>query len=110
MGRAGRDGRHAIATLLWNYSDVKTREFLIDRPREEVPGRPAPAVDPAEVARRKEIEHKKLRRMVSYAETTRCLRATILRYFGDPAVHEPCGACGNCGRATSLDAAGRLLL
>lgn len=38
IGRAGRDGRLAIATLLWNYADVKTREFLIDRDREEPNG------------------------------------------------------------------------
>jgi ATP-dependent DNA helicase RecQ len=105
IGRAGRDGRHATATLLWNYADVKTREFLIDRGREEQPGRQTVAVDPAEVARRKDLEHKKLRRMVAYADATGCLRATILRYFGDPAAHEPCGACGNCDRRTPLDAA-----
>ena len=39
--------------------------------------------DPAEVERRKELDHRKLRRMVSYADTAGCLRATILRYFGD---------------------------
>src|SRR5207247_3205993 len=75
IGRAGRDGRRATATLLWNYADVKTREFLIDREREERPGRPAVVLDPAEVARRKEIEHAKLRRMVAYADTAGCLRA-----------------------------------
>jgi ATP-dependent DNA helicase RecQ len=35
----GRDGRRAPATPLWNYADVKTREFLIDREREEPSGR-----------------------------------------------------------------------
>ena len=30
IGRAGRDGRPATATLLWDYADVRTREFLID--------------------------------------------------------------------------------
>jgi ATP-dependent DNA helicase RecQ len=105
IGRAGRDGREATATLLWNYADVKTREFLIDRGREEQPGRPAVSVDPADVARRKDLEHRKLRRMVAYADATGCLRATILRYFGDPAAREPCGACGNCDRRTTLGAA-----
>ena len=38
IGRAGRDGRPATATLLWYYADVKTREFLIDR-RDLMPGR-----------------------------------------------------------------------
>src|SRR5207247_7846882 len=32
IGRAGRDGRAATATLLWDYADVATREFLIDSP------------------------------------------------------------------------------
>jgi len=107
IGRAGRDGRQATATLLWNYADVKTREFLIDRDREEQPGRSTVPIDPEDVARRKQIEHKKLRRMVAYADSAGCLRATILRYFGDPAAHEPCGACGNCHRQAVLDQDGR---
>ena len=104
IGRAGRDGREAAATLLWNYADVKTREFLIDHGRDEQADRQGVAIDPAEVARRKELEHKKLRRMVAYAEASGCLRATILRYFGDPAAREPCGSCGNCERRTLLGA------
>jgi len=105
IGRAGRDGREAAATLLWNYADVKTREFLIDRGRDEQPDRQGPPIDPADVGRRRELEHKKLRRMVAYADATGCLRATILRYFGDPAAREPCGACGNCERRATLSAA-----
>jgi ATP-dependent DNA helicase RecQ len=110
IGRAGRDGRQARATLLWNYADVKTREFLIDRGRDELPDRPTIAIDPGEIARLKELEHKKLRRMVAYADTAGCLRATILRYFGDPAAREPCGSCGNCDRVAPIDAAGRLMV
>jgi ATP-dependent DNA helicase RecQ len=109
IGRAGRDGRKATATLLWNYADVKTREFLIDRERDE-PVAPGVPLDPAEIARRKEIEHKKLRRMVAYADTGACLRATILRYFGDPAAREPCDTCSSCERRLPADAAARLLI
>ncbi|HEX6974987.1 MAG TPA: RecQ family zinc-binding domain-containing protein [Vicinamibacterales bacterium] len=75
---------------------MATRTFLIDSPRREKWNRPGVAVDPAEFARRKAMEHSKLQRMIAYAGTDRCLRATILRYFGDPAVREPCGSCGNC--------------
>jgi ATP-dependent DNA helicase RecQ len=95
IGRAGRDGRKATATLLWDAADVSTRRFLIDSPRRDKPGRRAP-VDPAEAARRKELEHRKLDRMIDYANTRDCLRATILRYFGDAAAMERCGSCGNC--------------
>jgi ATP-dependent DNA helicase RecQ len=42
------------------------------------------------------LEHARLQQMVDYAEADDCLRATILRYFGDPAVRERCGSCGNC--------------
>lgn len=110
IGRAGRDGRPATATLLWNYAGVKTREFLIDRGRDDPPGHRSVPLDPAEVARRKEIEHKKLRRMVAYADGAGCLRATILRYFGDPAAREPCEACSNCARRAPLDAGARLFV
>ena len=110
IGRAGRDGRPATATLLWNYADVRTREFLIDRGRDDEVDRRKVQIDFAEVERRKKLEHQKLRRMVAYADSTGCLRATILRYFGDPAAHEPCHACSNCHRRSSLDDNARLLV
>jgi ATP-dependent DNA helicase RecQ len=109
IGRAGRDGRAAAATLLWNYADVKTREFLIDQTRDDDDRRMAP-LDPGEVKRRKDLEHKKLRRMVAYADTAGCLRATILRYFGDPAAADACGSCGNCDRRERLGDDARLMV
>ncbi len=110
IGRAGRDGRPATATLLWLFSDVATREYLIDHARDSRPGRRQNDVDPIELEHRKEIEHKKLQRMMSYADTTACLRATILRYFGDPAAREPCGNCGNCMGGTTLDVVDRTIV
>jgi ATP-dependent DNA helicase RecQ len=109
IGRAGRDGRDASATLLWDPADVATRQFLIDSPRRDKPGPRTAPVDPAEVARRKELEHRKLQRMIEYADASACLRATILRYFGDPAVREPCGSCGIC-RPGAIDAYERALV
>jgi ATP-dependent DNA helicase RecQ len=103
IGRAGRDGRAATATLLWDPADVVTRRYLIDSPRRDKPGQRNAPIEPAEVARRKELEHRKLQRMIEYADTSACLRATILRYFGDPAVREPCGSCGTC-RPGAIDA------
>ncbi len=110
IGRAGRDGRCAVATLLWNYADVKTREFLIDKERDDQPDRPAIRLDPAEIERRKDLERRKLRRMVAYADAAGCLRSTLLRYFGDPAAPAACGSCGNCARRTALDDGSRLLV
>jgi hypothetical protein len=96
IGRAGRDGRAANATLLWDPADVATREYLIDSPRRDRRERTGETRDPAEVARRKELEHRKLRRMIEYADSAACLRASILRYFGDAAARERCDACGSC--------------
>lgn len=101
VGRVGRDGRRATATLLWNYADVKTREFLIERRSEEDSDNGAP-LHPEELQRRTELERLKLRRMVSYADSAGCLRNTILRYFGDPAAGADCLSCGNCLRRSSL--------
>lgn len=101
VGRVGRDGRRATATLLWNYADVKTREFLIERRSEEDSDTTEPR-DPHELQRRTELERLKLRRMVSYADTSACLRNTILRYFGDPAAGADCLSCGNCLRRSTL--------
>jgi ATP-dependent DNA helicase RecQ len=96
IGRAGRDGRPATATLLWDPEDVHTREFLIDSPRRDKPGARQISISAEELERRKALEHRRLRRMVSYAHTGLCLRATILRYFGDPAATDRCDNCSNC--------------
>ena len=109
IGRAGRDGRPATATLLWHEDDVATREFLINSPRREKPGRPRVDVDPLELATRKEVEHRRLAQMVAFARTAGCLRGRVLRYFGDPAAAAACHSCGNC-RPHLLDAHERELL
>jgi ATP-dependent DNA helicase RecQ len=99
-----------MATLLWNEADVATREFLIERGRDPQPGRRTVPIDPADVERRKALDHQKLQRMVAYARAPGCLRATILRYFGDTSVRRSCGSCSNCDRRTPLDAADCILV
>jgi ATP-dependent DNA helicase RecQ len=109
VGRAGRDGRPATATLLWDYADVATRQFLIDNPRRDKPAQATAPRDEAAIARRKEVEHRKLQQMIAYADESACLRATILAYFGDMAAGEPCASCGNC-RPDAIDAHERELV
>lgn len=88
-GRAGRDGTRAECLLLYSPGDVHTAEFLLSRsdPREDLT-----AEQRALLAER---DAERLRQMVFYATTTECLRAHILRYFGEEAPAY-CGACGNC--------------
>ncbi len=88
-GRAGRDGTRAECLLLYSPGDVHTAEFLLSRsePREDLTEEQR-----ATLAERDEA---RLRQMVFYATTTECLRAHILRYFGEEAPAY-CGSCGNC--------------
>ena len=109
IGRAGRDGRPATATLLWDYADVATREFLIDNPRRNRPAQTAALSGEQEITRRRDLEHRKLQQMIEYADTSSCLRATILQYFGEAGAAERCTSCGNC-RPDALDAYERALV
>jgi ATP-dependent DNA helicase RecQ len=103
IGRGGRDGRPAQATLLWNYVDVRTREFFIEKDDlEEDPRRAGARLDPAQREKKRELDRAKLRRMIAYADTTGCLRAALLGYFGEAGVAPRCGACGNCRRRRPL--------
>ncbi len=104
IGRAGRDGRRADATLLWNYVDVRTREFLIGQTEQLDSRAPSSRRDSANPERRRELETRKLARMIAYADSSGCYRATILRYFGERAAPVDCGFCGNCARRRELTA------
>ena len=88
-GRAGRDGTRAECLLLYSPGDVHTAEFLLSRsePREDL----TPEQRDTLAAR----DAERLRQMVFYATTTECLRAHILRYFGEEAPAY-CGNCSNC--------------
>ncbi|MGH9368247.1 MAG: RecQ family ATP-dependent DNA helicase [Thermoanaerobaculia bacterium] len=111
IGRGGRDGRPADAVLLWNYVDVRTREFLIDREDDDSdPRRRRTPPDPEQREKRRQLEHRKLRRMIAYADSLGCRRATLLGYFGERDVPPRCGACGNCRRRQALDPDQLLLL
>ena len=88
-GRAGRDGSPAHRALLFSAQDVRTARFLIDHTadNEELPE------EEREQLRLRDLG--RLDRMTSYCKTTGCLRAFLLRYFGQEAP-DSCGACGNC--------------
>ena len=104
IGRGGRDGRPAQATLLWNYVDVRTREYFIEKEDDEPDLlRPHAPLDPEQRERKRELDRKKLRRMISYADSTGCLRAALLGYFGEAGAPTRCGHCGNCARRRALD-------
>ena len=81
IGRAGRDGFSAKCYLFFNRADIRTLEYLIYTTVQ---------------LNRKEIEIKKLQQMIDFCETKECLRAFILRYFGEKNIREYCTNCSNC--------------
>ncbi|MBW3630300.1 MAG: ATP-dependent DNA helicase [Gemmatimonadetes bacterium] len=62
-------------------------------------------VDWRGVDARRERELKKLQKMQGYAYVEGCRRGYVLRYFGDPAAMDECGACDHClGTSTTKEA------
>jgi ATP-dependent DNA helicase RecQ len=80
-GRAGRDGLPADCLLLYSAGDIAKQKHFIDE-----------ITDEAEKARAR----RQLRQMLDYAETTRCRRGELLRYFGENCDDGDCGGCDNC--------------
>ena len=89
-GRAGRDGDPARCTLLYTAGDVRTARYFIEQERDTDNGTPADVR--AEAARKAE---ERLKWMTFHATTKECLRAFILKYFGERAPLD-CGHCGSC--------------
>ena len=81
-GRSGRDGEPAECILLFNSQDVLIQKMLIE--------------ESSNHEARQAKEYKKLQAMVDYCHASRCLRKTILEYFGEQEVMEKCSNCSNC--------------
>ena len=92
-GRAGRDGQPADCILLYGGKDVVTNRFFIEKDDEN------DALD--EETRRlvREKDEERLRRMTFYCHSGSCLRAYLLRYFGENAP-EHCDNCSVCSTQT----------
>jgi ATP-dependent DNA helicase RecQ len=89
-GRAGRDGSAADCVLLWSDSDIVLNRFLIEK------GEGAPGIPPEVQDQLKRLEMDRLNRMADYCRTLGCLRAYLLRYFGEEPESDNCGNCSNC--------------
>lgn len=81
-GRAGRDGEDSECILLFAPKDIQVQKYFID--------------ESSMSEERKNNEYNKLRAMVDYCYTSKCLRAYILQYFGETEVMESCDNCSSC--------------
>ena len=95
-GRAGRDGQPSECLLMWCDADIATGRYFIEQETENE----ALAPEEAEVVRA--TRRRMLESMVGYCYTTGCLRAHILRYFGEEAV----GVLSGQGEGDVSDVAG----
>lgn len=87
-GRAGRDGEKAECILLFAPRDIQLQAYFIEESM----------MSPE----RKINEYEKLRSMVDYCHTSKCLRQYILEYFGDSSGQENCANCSNCNDDSEL--------
>ena len=88
-GRAGRDGSAAQCILLYTPKDVHTARFLIEN------GEPNPDLSPEAQAAVRDRELVRLREMNAYCRADRCLRRSLLSYFGER-MADDCGNCSVC--------------
>lgn len=90
-GRAGRDGSEADCLLLYSGQDVRTNQWMIEQSK----GVAYPDRETEEVLKGR--DRKRLREMTFFSTTSDCLRAFILKYFGET----PPGFCGNCSNCNT---------
>lgn len=88
-GRAGRDGQEANCVLFYSGQDVRTNLYFIENGNDHE--------DMEEETKKilQERDRKKLKEMTMYCQTNECLRAYILRYFGEQSENY-CGKCSSC--------------
>lgn len=89
-GRAGRDGEDADCVLLYSGQDIFTAKWMINHsePNAEM------TAQAQEMVRKQDLH--RLDQMIDYSTSKLCLRASILRYFGQDSVL----SCGNCSVCT----------
>ena len=89
IGRAGRDGERADCHLLFGKQDILTQKRFIEHMGEEA------GLSESERRMLQQGAYERLNAMIRYCQTPDCLRAKILRYFGEKAP-DHCGFCLNC--------------
>ncbi|MBN8200764.1 DNA helicase RecQ [Bacillus sp. NTK034] len=89
-GRAGRDGVDSTCYLLFAPQDIQLQKFLIE--------------ESSLNQQKMEQEYSKLKDMVNYCHTEKCLQSYIIEYFDENADPIQCVKCSSClDERTSMD-------
>lgn len=81
-GRAGRDQLDSECILLFSDRDIDLQKFFISSSQAD--------------DEYKEKQGEKLRQMIQYTKTTKCLEAMMIHYFNPDEKLEECGRCSSC--------------
>jgi ATP-dependent DNA helicase RecQ len=91
-GRAGRDGKPSDCILLFSNDDITIAEHFIENSNNNMF---LSEKDRKKLYRR---DVARLDKMIGYCEISGCLRAYLLKYFGEKFK----GACGNCSNCNKI--------
>jgi len=80
IGRAGRDGKPALAHMVYGLDDLRMRRLFIEQDDGDL--------------EHKRREHKRLDALIGYCESPKCRRHSLLAYFGE--ARQDQAGCGNC--------------
>lgn len=81
IGRSGRDGLPAVCMMMFGYSDLMLVRNIINL-----------STDPNMI--KTQLQH--LKPLIDYAETGKCRRVPLLKWFGESFTDPDCGMCDNC--------------
>lgn len=89
QGRCSRDGGPGLCVLLYNESDIYVNEYFINQLEWDE------QLTKEEIKELKKIKRKKLKDVIEYATTKRCLHEYLVSYYGELYMSY-CNNCSNC--------------
>jgi len=90
-GRAGRDGQPSECILLFATEDIRVAEYLTQDSGQN------PLLTEHKRSKVRHLDQERLDKMIRYCEIDSCLRAYILKYFGEKQKGR-CHNCSSCNR------------
>ena len=106
-GRAGRDGLPSDCLLMFDVSDIITGKYFIEQNYNDSLKNEMLNDEQREFIRQRDMW--RLRQIENYCSTQGCLRAYLLRYFGEMPPSR-CNSCGNCDKINAFKAKLKLKL